>query len=216
MNKQKQEYKLNKKQSQPEPIVIQLAPEPTPIPEIVIPDINYRTCKDCKESKLLETSFYKCGTVSKHFSHRCKQCQRLFDKDRSRIYNENRGVGEDYRKFPGEYINDNQRQKTYQIMEALGWELDIPTGIWIKPPFKVIKEGKAFFPDILPNKIGRPKKNPQIKHYTIGKKLLENIDELLKHKEEGKTHKQIGSIYSVSNTTIKNVFRKYNEAQKIK
>lgn len=153
---------------------------------------NYRKCVDCKEWKLLETEFYPKDTG--HAKHRCRMCTLVKDRTSRKTLREQElsdGCGsEKVISEPNQYRDIYQKECTFFILNTLGYTYDEPTGIWTKEPWKTIKDGKAFFPDVhKTRKLG----------VKVTKELYAKIFEL---REFGWGYKRIGRELNLSGTTV--------------
>lgn len=151
---------------------------------------NYKKCNTCNEWKLVSEYYHRPN--GKIYLHRCKACE--IEKERNKykqIQLENCGGGKVPTK-PNKYQNDIQKQCTFELMQLLGYLYDNPTGIWIKPGFKEIKNGKPFFPTIIPAK----KKK---KYRILNQDKIKLIEE---YTNRGLNPKQIAMKMGISSTTI--------------
>jgi hypothetical protein len=172
---------------------------------------NFKKCNTCNEYKLIKDNFYLSSNKTS-YSGRCKSCNKIKEREYQR---ENKGYGERYRQYPNEYINKEQRDNVFKIMNAIGWSFIEKYQIWIKPPFKTILDGQPHFPNIIPKPTGRPRKEPiptkTGRKNIISKYLMDNFHEIKKYRGDGLTFYEIGCIYNCSSTTIKKVVKKYHE-----
>jgi len=146
-------------------------------------DKNYQQCRTCEEYKL-KTEYYRYNNLGKKSYLDCRICINKKEVERSRIdrlkeLKENGGSYQ-HKVNPGEWIDDYQKEATYNILKAIGWKLNEENGIWWKDG---IKTSKGVFINI--------KSKKQI-----------SFDKALELRNNGKTYKQIGKELSLSETTI--------------
>jgi hypothetical protein len=151
---------------------------------------DYKKCNTCNEWKLV-SEYYR-RPNGKIYLHRCKACE--IEKERNKykqIQLENCGGGKVPTK-PNKYQNDMQKDCTFELMQILGYLYDTPTGIWIKPGFKEIKDGKPYFPTVI-----SPARKKVFRKLTDDKiKLIEE------YSNNGLNPKQIAMKMGLSSTTI--------------
>jgi predicted transcriptional regulator YheO len=91
-------------------------------------------------------------------------------------------------------------------MEALQYIYDEATGIWYKPGFKEIVDGKAFFPTILKQNIERYKKKDKV--YTgrkpVQKMTKEKYIKLFELRDQKKSYAYISDELDIAMTTVYN------------
>ncbi len=150
---------------------------------------NYKKCISCTEWKQLSEYYLKNG---KPYLNRCKECEKILERGKRQIViQENCGGGKVPTK-PNHYQTDIQKQCTFELMELLGYLYDTPTGIWIKPGFKEIKDGKPYFPTVI-----SPARKKVFRKLTDDKiKLIEE------YSNNGLNPKQIAIKMGLSSTTI--------------
>ncbi len=95
-------------------------------------------------------------------------------------------VGDDYLKYPNQYINENQRLATFHIMEMLGWTFNKKNNIWFKEPHK-LRDGT--FPNL---------KKFEKTNRSISKQTIDKIREL---HQEGKKNWEIARECGVHSST---------------
>jgi hypothetical protein len=136
-NKQKKNYKEKVNE---EKIVQPVTPEPPTID--YSNDRNYHQCNECNEWLQLQRFYCKNG---KPYSNTCKLCQKEIERQKAMEFKmENCGGGKVPTR-PNKYVNNIQKECTFDLMRALGYLYDIPTGIWYKPGVKEIYNGKPIF-----------------------------------------------------------------------
>jgi hypothetical protein len=163
-------------------------------------DTNYRQCRTCQQFKL-KKEYYSYNKTGKKSYLDCKRCINKKELDRSRKDRERElieiGGSLNHRQNPGEWIDDYQKEATYNILKAIGWKLNEDNGIWWKDGIKTsdgvfinieTKKTKSFgdYPFLM-------WRNPQ-KRETFNKAVALRI--------KGKTYRQIGNELNLSETTI--------------
>ena len=112
---------------------------------------------------------------------------------------EEKGGGDRVRIKPNKYYDIYQRKQTFQVMELLGFTFNEETGIWTKPGFKEIIDGKIVFPFLKPI----PKKKVRGVDYEPRRRVkTSDIKKIRELHKKGKTVSQIESLLGFSNTTI--------------
>lgn len=151
-------------------------------------DKNYQQCRTCQQFKS-KTEYYSHRKSGRKCYLDCKLCINKKEVDRSRIDRikelEENGGSYYHRQKPGEWVDDYQKESTYNILKAIGWKLNEDNGIWWK---QGIKTRDGVFINI-----------KESKH----KKLL-TYNKAVKLRDEGRTYRQIGNQLNLSETTIHN------------
>jgi hypothetical protein len=146
-------------------------------------DKNYQQCRTCEEYKL-KTEYYRYNNSGKKSYLDCRICINKKEVERSRIdrlkeLKENGGSYQ-HKVNPGEWIDEYQKEATYNILKAIGWKLNEDNGIWWKDG---IKTSKGVFINI--------KSKKQV-----------SFDKALELRNNGKTYREIGNQLNLSETTI--------------
>ena len=176
------------------------------IPVPVIPD-DWKQCSDCMEYKPLDNYY-----LNKNGNHikRCKECHVVMNRKKAVEKMELNGGRDLYYKEPNRYIDDQQRNQVFMIMEALGWIFDESTGVWNKPG---IKENGQFVNFTLLNK---PKKRASIGGgRKIKKGVWNSVDKIVKMIEEGYTYDDVAETFCCSHTLIRLVVTKHRNGEKL-
>ena len=151
---------------------------------------DYKKCISCSQWKDINTAFYirKARDGRKLYSNSCKVCKKTIQKEtREEEKSFNCGSAMVPQK-PNKYFDKYQKQCTFNMMELLGYTFDKPTGIWIKPGHKEIKDGKPFFPNL--------KKQ-------ISKKVtLDMVNEMIELRKLGWGYQRIGYHLNISDTSV--------------
>ncbi len=152
-----------------------------------------KICTKCNQSKEeSEYSTYWHSTFQKHYTRGyCKDCvanQKKEYRDHKKAMKniDFDSVGDDYLKFPNQYINENQRLATFHIMEMLGWTFNKKNNIWFKEPHK-LRDGT--FPNL---------KKFEKTNRSISKETINKIREL---HQEGKKNWEIARECGVHSST---------------
>ena len=161
-------------------------------------DKNYQQCRTCQQFKL-KTEYYCYNNTGKKSYLDCRICINKKEvirsrKDREKELVEN-GGSLNHRQNPGEWVDDYQKEATYNILKAIGWKLNEDNGIWWKDGIKTndgvfinIKTKPLSFENY-PSVISTPRK----------KKIFDKAVELRK---QGKSYKYISNEVGLSDTTI--------------
>jgi hypothetical protein len=165
-------------------------------------DNNYKQCRTCQEFKL-KTEYYSYSKTGKKSFLDCRICVNKKEVDRARKerieYLEDNG-GSLYRKEnPGEWVDEYQKEATYNILKAIGWKLNEDNGIWWKDGIKTSDgvfiniETKSTKQKLLfgnyPSVISTPQKK-------------ETFDKAVDLRNKGVTYRRIGDELGLSETTI--------------
>ena len=191
-----------------QPVVPELQPDILDIPK------DHRKCKKCKEVKLLsEYHTYSAHNKKNHFLT-CKTCVNLKENIRTKRnrlkFLEDNGGSNYHLQNPNEYIDDYQRDATFNLMKRFGWIFNEENGIWWKEGIKT-KDGVF----INVSKRKRIRINPMAKipyHIRIDKKE-EMFKEILKLRETGLSFDKIGKKIGISDTTVYKWLKIYNEKE---
>lgn len=182
-----------------QPVVPELKPD-------VLDDMEGKVCYDCGEWKPL-SQFHKQTQKTKTYTYRnCKPC---YSKKQNKGMLDRDPFTSLYRPKPNEYYNEYQKEKVFDVMKALGWIFDEATGVWNKPG---LKENGIFLNVIPDKKIIRKKTyhgNTPVKH----NRLMANMEQILKYREEGHTFEELEDIYGCSHTTIRRAVKEYKYEQ---
>lgn len=117
--------------------------------DILIDRTIEKRCNTCKQVKPLE-QYYKSGklTVDGRYN-RCIECELNKSKeDREEELKENGGSGRHYEN-PNKYYDEYQKEATFNILLAIGWNFNEDKGIWWKEGIKT-EDGQ--FLNITPKK----------------------------------------------------------------
>lgn len=158
---------------------------------------NFKKCTGCKDWKPISEYYKKNG---KPLSGKCIDCCREIDRQKALEKKENQGGSFVIPVQPNKYVDEFQKANTFEFMEILGYLFDEATGIWYKPGWKEIVDGKPYFPKLLPVK-RRPKT-------TITNKLVRKILEL-RNKNISKT--EISNLLELSWTTVDRICIRYGK-----
>jgi hypothetical protein len=107
-------------------------------PAILDDNPNYRQCKTCKEFKELD-KFYKQTKTKKAFLD-CKSCMnkaeyKKYKSKRAKEIEKNGGSLSHYVQ-PNKWMDEYQRESTFNILKAIGWSFNEEKGIWWKEGIK--------------------------------------------------------------------------------
>lgn len=196
---QRRLYKINIKM---EKITQPVTPEP--------PTIDYSTnplyclCIDCNQYKFISTDFYlhKGGNP---ITKRCKDCQRELDRQEADQKRRDNGGSMMIPQRCNVYFDSYQRENTFQFMQLMGYLYDEETGIWHKPGWKEIVDGKPVFVVIKEKRKNKPKK---IKSRIMNDEMRQKMIELW---EKKLNYGQIANKLKISSTTIRKYLLEYEQ-----
>ena len=105
---------------------------------------DYHKCKECQKYLPIATAFY-IKADNRVNSNTCKAC--ITNKERAERYEyiQNNCGSEFVNAEPNTYPDEFQRACTFDFMKLLGYLYDEETGIWTKPGWKEIRDGKPYF-----------------------------------------------------------------------
>jgi hypothetical protein len=164
---------------------------------------NYKKCTKCETWKPLEEYYRKNGD---NIFSRCKECEKEKERTERRKYRikvleENCG-SEKVNLKPNHYADEYQRNCTFSLLEALGYIYNEEFGVWEKPGWKEVIEGKIVFPKILT----RNKTEYSNENYD-GNKAGNWVTEEMYYKifelrAKGYTYQRIGYELNIGITTV--------------
>ena len=161
---------------------------------------NYHKCNTCAEWKVIDDFYQK--LTGKIYSNRCRVCTKILDdKERDERLLDTCG-GDRIPMKPNVYANKIQKECTFDMMKLLGYTFDEATGVWVKPGYKEIKDGKIIFPTLNLIRGGRRKTSPTKLH------------RMITLREEGLSYEKIGEILGMSDTTVYKQIRKWKSQLK--
>ena len=150
---------------------------------------DYHKCKECEEYLPKATSFY-IRADNKVNSNTCKDCQYKKDKAERYEHIQNSGGSEFVFAEPNKYTDEFQKACTFNFMQTLGYLYDEQTGIWTKPGWKEIVDGKPHFLNIT---------SKRRKGKRLSKEDKQKISQLY---NEGYSVDVITSTLGISDTTV--------------
>lgn len=163
---------------------------------------EYRKCNTCFEYKLIAEGYYL-RTDGSVYLNRCKECERALEHKRRELELSQTCGSDRVKVKPNEYTDEYQRACTFDLMEKLGYTFDDNTGIWIKPNWKEVKDGKPYFPKILT-------------YLSPKSKMTKDMFEQMVHYHQlGKNNKWIGKKLKVSGSTIRIYLIKWKEGLRL-
>jgi hypothetical protein len=162
-------------------------------------DKNYQQCRTCEQFKL-KTEYYRYNNSGKKSYLDCRICINKKEVERSRIDRikelEENGGSFQHKINPGEWIDEYQKEATYNILKAIGWKLNKDNGIWWKEGIKTsdgvfinVKSSKRLSFENYPSVISTPQKK-------------ETFDTAVAMRNKGKTYREISNKLNLSETTI--------------
>ena len=161
-------------------------------------DKNYKQCRTCQEWKLKSEYYYYQSSKKTYLD--CRPCVNKKEVERSkkdRLKELEENGGSLYRKEnPGEWVDEYQKEATYNILKAIGWKLNEDNGIWWKDG---IKDSNGVFINI-------KTKQSSVKDYPFlmwrNPQKKETFDKAVALRIKGKTYKYIADELGLSDTTI--------------
>ena len=182
---------FNKKK---EPQQINIMPEPVVLEDFT-DNPNYKMCRDCYQWKKLEMfySFIRHDSKSRYYNSYCIECHSLREKKKNDKKTMENGGSPLVLKYPNQYFDEYQKDNTFQLMNLLGYIYNEEHGIWTKPDWKEIRDGKPFFLHIKQRRKYKPKKE-------VSSEQLETIKTM---RDKGKTYKQISLRTGLSLPIVK-------------
>lgn len=161
-------------------------------------DKNYKQCRTCQQWKL-KTDYHSYKDSKKKSFLDCKICYNKREVERAKVDREKElqetGGSDRHKQQPGEWIDEYQKEATYNILKAMGWKLNEDNGIWWKDG---IKTSDGVFINIKTKKSFQD--YPFLMSITPQKKEMFNRAVALRIK--GKTYKYIANELGLSDTTI--------------
>ena len=177
---------------------------------------NYKKCRTCNIWK--EKIYYYTSTGNGHTTFLdCKECLQLKEREKARVERleylaENGGSSRVISKC-NQYVDEYQKQATFNILIALGWTFNEEKGVWWKAGIK--DENKNW--TNLKKYIRYPLK--QLEHKILNQsKLGQPLHEANKYAAEiydlhqsGLSLYNIGLRYKASAPTISKIIKKYEQ-----
>ena len=186
-------------------------PIPTEIVQPVVPELepdpfennpNYRKCRKCSQYKSLD-EYYK-NPRGRGLFLDCKPCTLETYRESDRIKRqkvlEEQGGALAIRTNPNEYMDEYQKEATFNLMKLMGWSFNEETGIWWKEGIKT-KDG--IFINIKESKLRR-----RGEIYTNKKDLL---PEIIKLREKKMSYDRIAAKLGVGHNTVYNWYQEYEK-----
>ena len=175
------------------------------------PDIleDGMVCRDCYVWKPL-TEFHQNRQHNRVYYY--KNCKPCYSSKMNKAKNYKDPFGSIYRQKPGEYENDYQKEKVFELMIALGWEFNNDKQIWWK---KGIKNEDGIFLKVIPDvkKVFR-RKTSHGNTPVVYNNIMKNIEDILAYRNMGVPFTELEDIYGCSHTTIRKAVHDYNYEKK--
>jgi hypothetical protein len=158
---------------------------------------NYHKCNTCRDWKLIKEFYTSNDEI---YSNRCRVCTKELDRTKRREYLEQSCGSEKVLMRPNKYMDEYQKNCTFNLMETLGYTFDEPTGIWTKPGVKEIVDGKPYFP------------NMKTGYRTPGTHITtEMVHKMVELRKLNWGFNKIADKLGISDTTVFNHLKKYGE-----
>lgn len=171
-------------------------------------DVEYKVCCDCDELKHRE-EFY----VSK-YGKLFKCCRVCYAAKFSNKVMENGGSAR-VPVFPDHYADSVQKGQLFQFMELCGWTysegVDGAIGVWWKDG---IKNKLNQWNNIVGTKKKSKPKPTRKALATKFDELYKQINEIAFKRSKGTSFADLADIYNCSHTTIRTVYRKYEDEKR--
>jgi hypothetical protein len=209
-NGQKRKYRETIKEEkiiQPTPLKIISTPIPTPEPLVetkVFIDMDTKVCYTCKIEKPI-TDFYIHSQTGKPFTH-CKRCESDKGNREYQQYIEDNGGSDKVRKYPGEWVDEYQKENVEGFLKVIGWKHNGKH--WFKEGVRSGEDG------IWERMRGRKKYRAPArvpKRSPVMDRLRTHIEDIIKLRNEGMTLSKIGYIYNTSQPYITKIITEYYE-----
>jgi hypothetical protein len=157
---------------------------------------NYKKCNTCGVNKVLEQYYFHCKAKDQRFG-RCIECQRKKDREQSKLKKEEQGGSLLVLMKPNTYVDEYQKENTFQLMKSIGWSFNEENGVWWKEGIKS-KDGVFINIPVTVKKIyrRRPPKKQQPKY------SQEVIDGMKQLRKKGETLQSIADKYDCSPPTV--------------
>lgn len=181
-----------------------MAPKPEPVIESK-PNHKIYLCTSCNEEKSEDEwyLYYDSKSRQKRSTY-CRQC--AIDKGK-RSYSEALESGGGSTKVyskPNTYVDDIQKQLTFDFLLSIGYLYNEAYGVWLKPGVKEIKLGSVFFP-----KVKRKKRKNRNENKRIAM-TDEEINEIHRYYDEGLKVMDICRVLDRPQSTIYMIVKKYD------
>jgi hypothetical protein len=204
------QQKLVKQRLRSKKIIQPLETIPPPAPIIdYTGNKEYKLCPDCKEWKYKDQYYTNRFNVRKEerIWGRCKPCQKIYDKNKSHQEMLDNDGPQRVLVNPNSYQNDYQRDRTFEIMKAIGWKFNEEKGIWWKEGIKTedgvfnnireyIKPSRVFI-----------KQEKRVLH-----PAFEHREEIYQMRKKGYSYLYIAREFDTSAPTINKIIRLYEES----
>jgi hypothetical protein len=161
---------------------------------------DYKKCNTCSEWKLAATEYYHKN--GRPYMNRCKECELTLERNRRKEYLMENCGSEKVSPKPNHYADEYQKACTFYFMEVMGYIYDEPTGIWIKPGYKEIRDGKIIFPTLNLKAITRKKISPT------------KLERILGLREQGLSYEKIAEQLGISDTSVYKYIKKWKSQLK--
>jgi len=162
---------------------------------------EYKKCITCNEWKLGATEYYQKN--GKPYLNRCRQCELSIERNKRKEYLMENCGSEKIPPQPNRYADEYQKACTFHFMEMMGYIYDEPTGIWTKPGYKEIKDGKPIFPTL----------NLKSIIYKRNKISPTKLDRILILREQGFSYEKIAAELGISDTAVYKHIKKWKQNQ---
>ena len=165
--------------------------------------IDFKTCTKCKELKHIDEYYFHQRSKGIRFAE-CIECQKEKDRLDHEQYLENNGGHDRILTKPNQYMDEIQRNQTFQVMELLGYTFDEELGTWFKEGVKTLEEDSKIKFHFL-----RYTRRP---YRGKGKKISQLLrDRIILYRKKGYSMGKISLITGVSDSSICKIIKEYEE-----
>jgi hypothetical protein len=167
---------------------------------------DYKKCLVCKEWKTITQYYFQSITKNKRFAE-CCDCNKEKNRVEREQYLIENGGSERVPQTPNIYTDEYQKHHTFSFLQLLGYTYNEEFGIWIKPGFKELIDGKIVFPNI-----DMTVKKPKHKSKTYVSD--ETFKKIIEYKNAGWSIQKIEEKLNISDTTIYTYYTKWKNTLK--
>ena len=203
-NEQKRLYKESIKNKK----IIQPVEDLTPTIEFIPPidystNPDYKKCNTCYEWKHYNDYYFHNRGKGLRYGE-CIECQKDKDKREHEEYLENNGGHDRILVKPNQYMDEIQKNQTFEVMKILGYTFNEEHGIWFKEGVKTLEEdGKIKFHFLRYTR--RPYRGK-------GKKISQLLkDRIISYRQKGYSMGKISLITGVSDSSVCKIIKEYEE-----
>jgi hypothetical protein len=151
---------------------------------------NYQKCNSCSKWKQMEEYYFQDKKNGVRFK-RCAECQRDADRAERELKLSQTCGSERVKVKPNTWTDIYQKECTFNFLQLLGYIYNEEAGVWLKPGYKELINGKIVFPTL-----GKTIRK-------VGHKVTTNdILTMEKLHNEGWSYEEIAEELQMSDTTV--------------